>query len=325
MKTSLTAAIVVLSSACAELPRTPPPLAGMQEPVELLQEPADEAQRLELDAGGFTGVVVGDARASLDAMLAEPEGVLVTAVVENSPGDFAGLSEGDLLLEVSGREELALHWPSEWRRVELEAEPGSKLRVVYDRAGAEFDAEVLVEKRLRHPERLETQRFREEQRVGVVFRSATEVEARAAAVGVGGGAVIVGLTLESPWRAERGRSGGVVYGDLVRAVDGVEVAHPQVLLDAIRAAGSEDKLDLEIVRAGQIVSIRAPLSQRAEDITRIKLQPLFGLEHENGVWDFSVLLGLIGWEKTPAAWELRLLWLFTIRGGDEDRLESSES
>ena len=38
----------------------------------------------------------------------------------------------------------------------------------------------------------------------------------------------------------------------------------------------------------------------------------------------SMLLGLFRWEKTPAAWRVRLLWLIRFSGGDADRLESVE-
>jgi C-terminal processing protease CtpA/Prc len=310
--------VALLSAACSDLPRKPPPLVKMQEPTDLLQEPDDETRRAELPRGSFTGVEVGDARTSLDAQLGEANGVLVTAVVENSPGAAAGIVEGDVLLEVRGRETVALHWPSEWRRIELEAEPGSTLHVVFDRAGAEGDAELVVEPRVRAHGRDAAQRFREEERVGVVVRTATEVEARAAALGPGAGAVVVGLTLESPWRPA-----GVVYGDLIRAVDGREVAHPQVLLDAIRAAPKKGELKLEILRGGEIVAVDAPLSRREQNVTKFSLQPLWGYKHERDVTRFSILLGLVGWRSTPAAWEVQLLWLFTFAGGDADRLVES--
>jgi len=316
---SLSLPMLALVAACAsaELPRQPP-LAAMQEPLELMQEPADEAARAELPRGAFTGVIVGDARASLDAMLAEPQGVLVTDVIENSPGDAAGVEVGDVILEAAGREPLSLHWPSEWRRLELETEPGATLRIVVDRAGAERELEFATVARVRSAERTAVERFREESRVGVVVRSATEVESRAAALGPGGGAVVVGLTVESPWR------GLVVYGDLIRTVDGDEVAHPQVLLDRIRSAPQDAELALEIVRDGTLVAREVGLSRREQEVKRISIPVLLSFERERDATSTSVLLGLFGWKSTPAAWKLRLLWLITLSGGDSDRLESVE-
>jgi hypothetical protein len=311
---------LALAAACAstEVPGAPPPLAAMEEPLDRVEEPDDEAARAALPRGSFTGLVVGDARRSLDAMLADPEGVLVTGVVENSPAAAAGLEVGDVVLEVAGAETVALHWPSEWRRLELETEPGATLRVVVDRAGAELELELVPVARVAPPRRIETERFREEERVGLVVRTATEVEARAAALGPGGGAVVVGMTRESPWR------GRVVYGDLVRAAGGAEVAHPQVLLDAIRSAEPEGELDLELVRGERLVSVSAPLSRRVRETKRFSIPLLWSFERERDTSSTSVLLGLFTFRRTAAAWRMRLLWLITWTRGDADRLEAVE-
>ena len=290
----------------------------MEEPLTLAHEPEDEAARRALAAGTFTGLVVGDARASLDAMLAEPEGLLVTSVVENSPADWAGIEPGDLLLEAQLPEARALRWPSEWRQIELEARPGAKLILVVDRAGAERTCELTPEERLHPPEREASERLREEERVGVVLRTATEVESRAAGLGPGGGAVVVGLTRESPWRAA-----GVRFGDLVRALDGVEVAHPVVVLERIRAS-EEDTVVLELVRDGVRCTVHAPLSRRASETRELSLPLVFDYEKKSDRTSWSALLGLVHWESTPAAWRLRILWLFRMSRGDADRLESAE-
>jgi hypothetical protein len=318
VKTLFLLAALVPCAACADLPRKSPPLAGMQEPLDLMGEPQDEAQRAELPAGGFTGLVVGDARASLDALLGQPSGVLVTAVVENSPGAAAGLAEGDVLLETRGRETTQLHWPSEWRRIELEAEPDSVLHVVIDRAGAEFETDITVAKRVHAAAREAGERFRDEARVGVVLRTATEVEARAAALGPGGGAVVVGLTVESPWREL------IVYGDLIRAVDGVEVGHPHVVLDAIRAAKSSAELELEVLRGGAITTVAVPVSRRAQQTSSISIPLIYSYERDRDTTEVSMLIGLFRWRSTPAAWDMRLLWLISFGGGDSNRLEAVE-
>lgn len=315
----LSLALAVSACSTDELARQAPPLVRMEEPLELLTEPDDEAARAALAPGVFTGLTVGDARASLDAMLVEPEGVVVLSIVENSPAQAAGLEVGDIVLEVRGRESVALHWPSEWRRIELEAEAGAKLLLTIDRAGAESELELVPQARLRPAARERGERFREEQRVGVVLRTATEVEARAAALGPGAGAVVVGLTRESPWR-----SAGLVYGDLIRAVDGDEVAHPSTVLEAIRAQPEDGALELEVVRAGSLVSVHAPLSRRAQELTELSIPILFSYEKSRDRSATSLLLGLFRYESTPAAWRLRILWLFALSGGDADRLESVE-
>ena len=151
-----------------------------------------------------------------------------------------------------------------------------------------------------------------------MVRTATEVEARAAALGPGGGAVVVGMTRESPWR------GRVVYRDLVRSVGGVEVSHPQVLLDAIRAAEPESSLQLELVREGAILSVDAPLSRRERETKRFSIPILFSFERERDTSSTSILMGLFSLSRTDAAWRMRLLWVITWSRGDADRLEAVE-
>ncbi len=303
-----------------ELRDEPPPLLDMEEPLALHGETEDEAERVALPAGSFSGVYVGDERRSLEEMEDEPEGLLVLRVVENSPGDAAGLREGDLLLEVEGASGArALRWPSEWRDVELRTEPGSKLRLLYDRAGVELRTELTVVARVRPALREPAERFREEARVGIVVRTATEVESRNAGLGPGAGAVVVGLARTSPWR-----KAGLRFGDLIVDVDGKPVAHPGVLLDVIRATPKGESVALTYVRDGKRSTLQAPISRRASEITKFKIPLIINIERDGGFKTVSVLLGIYKSKKTPAAWETRLLWLIKLRGGDADHLEEVE-
>jgi S1-C subfamily serine protease len=289
----------------------------MEEPPALFREPDDEEARLALDAGTFSGLVLGDARDSLDALLEEPEGVLVTRVVENSPADAAGLVEGDLLLACRTADgEEALAWPSEWRSLELESAPGTRVTVVFDRAGSDRTAELELVPRVRPAARGTTVRLREEDRVGVVVRSATEAEARNLGLAPGGGAIVVGLARSSPWRAA-----GLVFEDAIRAVDDEPLAHPQELLDAIRATPKEGTLRLAVTRDGDELVLDAPVSRRSSELTRCRIPLIYSYEAERGSKRTSVLFGLYGHQRTPAAWTMRLLWFISFGGGDADRLE----
>ena len=319
---ALVAAAACVLSACvsSSLPTEPPPLVAMEEPTELLDTSGLEAVEQPVARGSFTGIEVGDSRTTLDALAGEPEGVLVTAVIENSPADAAGIEVGDLIVEVSAPVPTALHWPSEWRRLEEETQAQQELRLVIDRAGAELERRLVTTRRVRPHGAIGIERWREERRVGIVVRTATSAEAARAALGAGGGAVLVGMTRESPWRAV-----GLRYGDLVRAVGTVEVAHPQVLLEAIRTAPEGAALELEVVRGGEVVSVTAPLSRRDTELKEVSIPLLYSLEKSRDRKTVSVLLGLVKYESTPAAWKLRLLWLLDFAGGDADRLESVDS
>jgi hypothetical protein len=210
----------------------------------------------------------------------------------------------------------ALHWPSEWRAVELAQSPGSEIELVYDRAGAERTARVALVPRVHPAERTAAVRLREELRVGVVLRSASEVEARAAGLAPGAGAVVVGLTAESPWRAA-----GVRFEDLILAVDSVPVAHPQLVLDLVRSAEPKAKLRLTIARGAERLEIEAPTSRREGETSHVYVPVLFSYERERGASETSMLLGLIRVRKSAAAWDVRLLWFISFGGGDADKLE----
>jgi C-terminal processing protease CtpA/Prc len=323
---ALTALAVLtwVSAGCGSTPpREPPPLASLEEPLELRDWPDDETERRALPAGGFTGIVAGDARASLDDLVSGggAPGLRVERVVENSPADAAGVGLDDLLLEARLGEGAwqPLGYVSDWRGLELAGSAGDVLEVRVDRAGAQRTFALELETRVHPAGAPEERRAREERRVGVVLRSATEVEARAAGLAPGAGAVVVGLARESPWRRA-----GIGYGDLILAVTGEPVRDVRVVTDAIGRGG--ERLTLEVLQEGERRTLRAPLASRAQEVREVSIPLLFSFERRRGLTTLSMLLGLIEWERTRAAWELELGWfLFTLRGGDADRLREVDA
>lgn len=299
-----------------ELPDSPPPLVDMEEPARLLQEPQDEDQRQELEPGSFSGLVVADARATLDAMLDAAPGLEVIEVITGSPAQQAGLEVGDLLLEAdAGAGPVELVYPGDWRGLEVDLAPETSLRLLYDRAGVEFEVDLVLAPRVRPAERRSTRRFREEDRIGVVLRTATEVEARDAGLPPGGGAVVVGLDRRSPWRSE-----GIQFGDLIVSIDGREVVDPQVVLEVLRALPASGRPRLELRRDGELLVKQPRLSRRATQTREVYVPLLFSYEANPEQSSTSILLGLISHRRTRAAWRMRLLWLIRFGGGDTDQL-----
>jgi C-terminal processing protease CtpA/Prc len=315
-----TAALAALAFLCGcssilprDLPEEPPPLADLEEPLELFAEPDDEAERAALPPGGFTGLTLSEAPALLGEDV--PPGVEVIEVAANSPADAAGILPGDLLYAVllPDGAEREVRNASDFRKIEIDAAPGTVLRIGIDRAGVEAAASVTVAARARPPARAAAERYPETRRAGVVVRTATEAEARRAGLGPGGGAVVVGLSKSSPWRAA-----GLVYGDLIAAADDTPVSHPQVLLDAIREA--DDEVRLAVFRGGERMELRAPLTTRARETSRVSIPPLWFYESDRGSSELSILLGFFRYRSTEAAWDVRFLWLFSFTRGDADRL-----
>ncbi|MFT4515507.1 MAG: C-terminal processing protease CtpA/Prc [Planctomycetota bacterium] len=312
-------ALFATFTACSlspDLPKQSPVLADMEEPLNLRTEPNDEEQRLALPVGTFSGIYLGDAHDTLEAMLDDPDSIAIVRVVENSPADQAGLKAGDLVLEVEidGGEAQAMGRESQWRKVELEAKPGTKVVLYVDRAGREARTELTLAPRLRAPSRELTERFREEQHIGFVVRTATEVEARNAGLGPGGGAVLVGMSQRSPWRIA-----GLRFQDLLVAIDEQPLTHPQDLLAAARDA-QRDSLRLTFVRDGKRQTVVADKTAREHQTTEISLPLIFSYDVDRGHTEWSLLLGSINYQSTAAAWRFRLLWLIGFGGGDADQL-----
>ncbi|MFT5154863.1 MAG: C-terminal processing protease CtpA/Prc [Planctomycetota bacterium] len=307
-------------SSCSLIPRELPShvaLRDMEEPLIWYDEPDDEAAREQLDAGCFSGLVLVDARESLEAMLGEPEGLLVESIIENSPAHAAGIEAGDLLFEAkAGDGFVPLGWPSDWRAIELDSEPGSTISIVLDRAGAEFELDLKLVKRIGPSERAVIERYEEDERVGVVLRTATEVEARAAGLAPGGGAVIVGLSGSSPWR-----NAGLQFGDLITSIDGIEVAHPRVVIDHLRDADVDDEPTLLILRDAGSLEVETELTERDSRTHELSIPLLVSYENDGDERSFSMILGLIHWRATDAAWRFRLLWFIGFGRGDSDLLE----
>lgn len=307
---------VAACSFAPDLRQTPPALRDMEEPLDLRSEPNDEAQRRQLPAGSFSGLYLSDARDTLAAKLDEPAAVTVERVVENSPADRAGVQPGDLVLEVAVGDAAPrpLRRPSEWRQIELDSPAGTRLVLFVDRAGRDARTELVLTERTRPAERQPAERYREEQRVGVVLRTATEVEARAAGLGPGAGAVIVGLSARSPWR-----TAGLRFEDLLVAVDAQAIDHPQDLLTTL-SDPDRDRVELTYVRDGQRRTVAATLAGRAHELSEVTLPLLFSYAADRGRCEWSFLLGLLNYRSTAAAWRFRVLWFIGFGGGDADQL-----
>jgi hypothetical protein len=126
------------------------------------------------------------------------------------------------------------------------------------------------------------------------------------------------MSARSPWR-----QAGLVFGDLIVEVDGQQVDHPQVVLDAVREG--DGTMELTYFRRGELRSVTAARSERESQVHEVSIPVLFSYEQDRGKTEWDVLLGLLGYESTPAAWEWQLLWLIRFGGGDADRLKEVDA
>ena len=305
----------------SDLPTQADPLQNMDLSRARLALPQDEAQRQELPLGVFTGVEVGDARVTLESQLEAPAGVLVTGIIENSPAVVADIQEGDILLEAALNENrpMPLQWPSDWYRLEQTASSKSSIHVLFDRAGRDGETTLWPVKRLAPPRRLTGDPIREESKVGIVVRNASEVEAHEAGLTRGEGCVVVGLARTSPWR-----EAGVVFGDLIMEINDKSIKNPQALLAAIHALDKGDQVKISLFRENKTLYLNTSVSQREREAVEFKIPLIFSYENKRGIKKTSVLSGLYRIRKTAVASRTTLLWLINYTKGDSNRLEETK-
>ena len=326
MEPRLSVSLMILSlSGCgvfrSELPTNADPLQNMDLSRARLALPQDETQRQALPLGVFTGIEVGDARVTLESQLEAPEGVLVTGIIDNSPAVVAGIQEGDILLEAALNENhpMPLQWPSDWYRLEQTASNESSIQVLFDRAGRDGETTLWPVKRLKPPRRLTGNHVREETKVGLVVRNASEVEAHKAGLTRGEGCVIVGLARTSPWR-----KAGVVFGDLIVEINDKPIKNPQALLAAIHALGKGDAVKIGVFRDNKTLCLNTSVSQRDRETVEFKIPLIFSYENRRGIKKTSVLCGLYGTRKTAVASRTTLFWVIKYTTGDSNRLEETK-
>ena len=300
------------------LPTQAVPLEDMEVSRTLLEIPQDEEQREDIPLGMFTGVQVGDSRLTLEGRLEAPEGVLVTGIVENSPAAAAGIREDDIILEaaIDGDDMTLLQWPSDWFRLEQTAGPDSVISVLCDRAGRDFKTTIKPVKRISPPERLNGDIFREEAKVGIVVRNASEVESEQAGLTRGEGCVVVGLARTSPWRQD-----GILYGDIIIEINDKKIRNPQELLITINNLIGKDDVKIVVFRENKKVTINTTVSKRQRETMEFNIPLIYTYINKRDMESTSILLGLFNVKKTRVASEYRLLWFINYTIGDSNRLE----
>jgi membrane-associated protease RseP (regulator of RpoE activity) len=306
---------LMLCACRAAAPLSSPELTDWEEPAEWMHPPQDEPSRKELPNGCFSGLQFASRSRSLEGD--EPAGLEIASVIENSPAIAAGLRSGDRLLEARWRERtIVLDAVSDWREIELGADPQERIRLNLERGSRSMDAELVLAARLAPAPRSEPVRDRESMRAGILVREATEAQSRAAGLPPGAGVILIGMARSSPWRRSELR-----FGDLLTSVDGQRIDHPSRLVEAIRAAKPDTGLSIGYQRDGELRTADVPLSTRERGMREVGIPLVFSWSGSAQRTQWSALIGLLSWESNPQAWRMRLLWLIRFQGGDWERLE----
>ncbi len=312
--------VILFSFGCSssELQTKADPLENMEVSRTLLVAPQDEEQRKELPLGVFTGIAVSDSQQTLEEQLKAPEGVLVTGIVENSPGAAAGIQEGDIILKaaIDDNAPTMLRWASDWFKLEQTATPDSTIHTYYDRAGRNFETILKPVKRISPPSRLTGNSFREEAKVGIIVRNTSEVEAGKAGLTRGEGCVVVGLSRTSPWR-----QAGVLFGDIIIEINDKIIKNPQELLITINDLKKGNNVNIVVFREDKKITINTRVSKRQKETKEVNIPFIFSYGNKGGIEKTSILFDLFRVRKTKVASEYKLFWLINFTIGDSNRLE----
>lgn len=202
---------------------------------------------------GHLGVMIQEMTSELAASFGmdEPRGVLVGAVVENSPADRHGIQEGDILLALNG--DLILNVASFRNHIAMIA-PGSMIDLTVFRDGEELKIEVEIG--THDPEMVAEAPTVEQwsEKLGFVVTAVTEEASQRFGYEPGSGVLVSQVT---PFRPAA--RAGIRPGHLIAGIDRQPVSTPEEFYRHLNEA--EDTVLLQ-VREGQsrsrFVALRLP-------------------------------------------------------------------
>ncbi|RQH02067.1 trypsin-like peptidase domain-containing protein [Paraburkholderia dinghuensis] len=223
--------------------------------------PIDEAMHIKdqiVGSGHASHARLGVAVQALDSSTASQlglnstHGALVAQVEDGSPAQAAGVQQGDVIVALNGQE---IATPAELRaRVShLESGANTKLTVLRDGAKRTLTLAASGDAAGNAAPQTRAQSETPRPRLGVAVRQLSDDEA--AQIGVDGGVLVARAS--GPAAAA-----GVSPGDVILAVNGVEVSNVEQLQQTI--ADARGKVSIVVYRDGQQLTLKAQLANTRE-------------------------------------------------------------
>lgn len=244
---------------------------------------------------GFLGVSVQELTPSLRQALnlGDKKGLLVSAVVEDSPAEVAGLKEEDVILKFDGKQvELA----DEFSKLVRKTGAGTKVNLTIFRNGKTKNLEVELRRKKRRntfswaqaDPGLNVMFFGHRPKLGVEYHDLDEktlaayfnVEQRS-------GVLILKVTRGTP--AEKG---GLLPGDVIIAIDDEKINDGDDLIDTLSDYEGGEEIAVTIMRKGKKSSIKVELEESAlhSDDIKMRYRKMPHLEHLRWQDDENVFL-----------------------------------
>lgn len=220
----------------------------------------------------FSGTV---SAASPDERVKPEPGVLITGVGARTPAAEAGIARGDILLAIDGDK---VNTAPELKKVILMRDPGDALELTVKRGDEELTLNVTLGDREGYPvlgvrahgpggKRMGPQRGRTSGMRGfsAVWRMGP-ARALEGLLGAAQGAEVMGVMEDGP-----AAGAGLLKGDLITGIDGVELSGFNELAEAVAGYSPGDEVELTVARDGEKIQLTVTLGARPDDETKAYL------------------------------------------------------
>lgn len=244
------------------------------------------------------------------------DGVTVTKVVENSPGEAAGVKEGDIILEANG---VPVAHPNQLLDMAETLPVGSiiKLRVDRDQSILEITATTVARVGLPDPAPAETPKtWIEKKLLGIEFGALSPEEAAKLGLNPREGIRLLRIHKRSPLLRA-----GIKEGFAISQLNGETIHDPEQFLKNLEAVPPGKSIKLRIADEngrGSEESIRIPKPR--SEIRKINIPLLFAYSREPDKSSLTLPLYLFKRDRTGESARYRILWFFTFETGRSDEL-----
>jgi serine protease Do len=215
---------------------------GFAIPVNMAKLIKDQLEKTGKVMRGYIGIHLQELTGELAESLGvkADRGIVVTDVVDGSPGEKAGLKRDDIIVKLNGS---AVESVSSFRNAIASAPPGTKVRLNVLRGSKDVEVSVSTGAL---PDEEGGGTSEAVQDIGLKVDDLTRETAQQFGYAIGDGAIVTEVDEDSPaWRA------GVRAGHLITAVNRMPVKSAREFQEAMGKAGRRDRI-LLLVKAGRL-------------------------------------------------------------------------